>query len=224
MKKNKIIFLLITLFLFLPNVYAEKITVTLDKCVDGDTAKFKKNNKTITARFLAIDTPETKHPKKGEEPYGKEASNFTCNTLKRANKIEIEYDGNKQDKYDRHLVWVFTDDTLLQDEIIKKGYAKVAYLYDDYKYTKTLQDHEKIAKKEKTRNLGRIQNKLLVYHNNNRFFNYNIHIWNQKNKKKNTKQSKKKSKKRNTKSIINYNLCKSFFALFYFPLSTFYNY
>ncbi len=149
MKKNKIIFLPITLFLFLPNVYAEKITVTLDKCVDGDTAKFKKNNKTITARFLAIDTPETKHPKKGEEPYGKEASNFTCNTLKRANKIEIEYDGNKQDKYDRHLVWVFTDDTLLQDEIIKKGYAKVAYLYDDYKYTKTLQDHEKIAKKEK---------------------------------------------------------------------------
>lgn len=142
-------FLLISLFLFLPNVYAEKITVTLDKCVDGDTAKFKMNNKTITARFLAIDTPETKHPKKGEEPFGKEASNFTCSTLKKAKQIEIEYDGNKLDKYDRHLVWVFTDNQLLQDEIIKKGYAKVAYLYDDYKYTKTLQDHEKIAKKEK---------------------------------------------------------------------------
>ncbi len=149
MKKNKIFLLLLSLFLFLPQVHAEKITVTLDKCVDGDTAKFKQNNKTITARFLAIDTPETKHPKKGEEPWGKEASNFTCTQLKKAKKIEIEYDGNKLDKYDRHLVWVFTDDLLLQDEIIKKGYAKVAYLYDDYKYTTILQDHEKIAKKEK---------------------------------------------------------------------------
>lgn len=151
MKKISLLFVL-SFFLFISNVKAnEKIPVTFSKCVDGDTAKFELDKEIITARFLAIDTPETKHPTKGEEPWGKEASNFTCNSLKTAKKIEIEYDSNsdKTDKYDRHLVWIFVDGELLQDNIIKKGYAEVAYLYGDYKYTPILQDHEAIAKKEK---------------------------------------------------------------------------
>lgn len=151
MKKIKFL-LLLSFFLFIPNVTANnKISVTLSKCVDGDTAKFELNGETITARFLAIDTPETKHPTKGEEPWGKEASNFTCESLQKAKKIELEYDSNsnKTDKYNRHLVWIFIDGELLQDNIIKKGYAEVAYLYGDYKYTPLLQDHETIAKKEK---------------------------------------------------------------------------
>lgn len=151
MKKISLLFIL-SFFLFISNVKAnEKIPVTFSKCVDGDTAKFELDKEIITTRFLAIDTPETKHPTKGEEPWGKEASNFTCNSLKTAKKIEIEYDSNsdKTDKYDRHLVWIFVDGELLQDNIIKKGYAEVAYLYGDYKYTPILQDHEAIAKKEK---------------------------------------------------------------------------
>ena len=101
--------------------------------------------------MLAIDTPETKHPSIGEEPWGKEASNFTCEKLKKAKKIEIEYDPNsdKTDKYDRILGWIWVDDQLLQDLIIKEGYAEVAYLYNDYKYTLLLQDHEEIAKANK---------------------------------------------------------------------------
>lgn len=144
--------IIISFFLFAPNIKAsEKIPVTLSKCVDGDTAKFELNHKIITARFLAIDTPETKHPTKGEEPWGKEASQFTCKSLKMAKKIELEYDDDseKTDKYDRHLVWVFVDNQLLQDDIIKNGYAEVAYLYGDYKYTSLLQDHQKVAQKEK---------------------------------------------------------------------------
>lgn len=152
MKKSKFFVMIISFFLFFSNAIASsKVPVILSKCVDGDTAKFELDQEVITARFLAIDTPETKHPQKGEEPWGKEASNFTCDSLKRAKKIELEYDSNseKVDKYDRHLVWVFVDDELLQDHIIKQGYAEVAYLYGDYKYTPLLQDHEAIAKKEK---------------------------------------------------------------------------
>ena len=83
------------------NAFAnEKIDVKYSSCVDGDTAKFIINNKIEKVRFLAIDTPETKHPTKGEEPYGKEASNYTCNKLKNAKTIEIEYDEtNKAEEY-----------------------------------------------------------------------------------------------------------------------------
>lgn len=149
MKKLCIIFLFI-LLPFHANA-KEREFVTLKNCVDGDTATVMLNGEEIKLRFLAIDTPETKHPTKGVEPYGKEASDFTCTSLKTAKSIEIEYDENADilDKYNRHLVWIFVDDVLLQKELVQKGYAKVAYLYDDYKYTALLQAEESIAKSKK---------------------------------------------------------------------------
>lgn len=141
----KTLFSIFISFLFIVNVDAQKLEVTLDKCVDGDTAWFYLDNEEIKARFLAIDTPESTTKK---EAFGKEASDFTCNLLKNANKIEIEYDDNsdKLDKYDRHLVWVFVDDNLLQDLIIKNGLGEVEYLYGDYKYTSILEASEILAK------------------------------------------------------------------------------
>lgn len=146
---KKLIILISLFFIGNTSVYAEeKFEVNLSKCVDGDTAWFINDNKEIKTRFLAIDTPES--TTKVEE-YGKEASDYTCSLLKGATKIEIEYDfnSNKTDKYNRHLVWVFVDGDLLQEKIIQKGYAEVAYLYGDYKYTNKLEEALEVAKKNK---------------------------------------------------------------------------
>lgn len=147
---KKIILIIVCLFINI-EVNAEEIKVKFSKCVDGDTAKFIYKNEEITARFLAIDTPETVHPTIGEEPFGKEASEYTCNELKNAEEIVLEFDKNsdKQDKYDRYLVWVFVDGNLLQKKLINKGYAEVAYLYDDYKYTSELEKQQEKAKEKK---------------------------------------------------------------------------
>jgi len=145
---KKVLFILL-LIISLEIVYAsEKSIVTLNKCVDGDTAWFNLNNEVIKTRFLAIDTPESTNE---IEFFGKESSSYTCNLLMNAKKIEIEYDDNSdlKDKYDRHLVWVFVDDVLLQDLIIKNGYGEIKYLYGDYKYTDVLQNSEIIAKANK---------------------------------------------------------------------------
>lgn len=147
---KKIVFIFLCLFINI-NVFAEEIEVKLSKCVDGDTAKFIYKDEVITARFLAIDTPESVHPTIGEEPYGKEASNYTCSTLEKAEEIILEFDSNsdKTDKYNRYLVWVFVDGKLLQKQLISKGYAEVAYLYDDYKYTDELEKAQEKAKAKK---------------------------------------------------------------------------
>ena len=130
---------------------ASKIEVKYSKSVDGDTAKFELNGEEITVRFLGIDTPETIHPTKGEEPFGREASNYTKQKLENADKIEIEYDQNasKTDKYERALVWVWVDDTLIQEELIKNGLARTYMLQDNYKYAWILQEDEEKAKEEK---------------------------------------------------------------------------
>lgn len=149
MKKVVMIFLFFCLFI--TNVYAERVSVKFEACVDGDTIKVILDDKKTTVRFLAIDTPETVHPTKGEQPFGKEASNYTCDKVKNAKKLEIEYDegSTKTDKYNRALGWVFIDDTLLQKDLVSLGYAKVAYLYGDYKYTEDLKKEESIAKSKK---------------------------------------------------------------------------
>ena len=133
------------------NSNTTKIEVKYSKSVDGDTAKFELDGKEITVRFLGIDTPETVHPTKGEEPYGKEASNYTKGKLENAHKIEIEYDENasETDKYERALVWVGVDDTLLQEELISNGLARTYMLQDNYKYAWMLQENEEKAKEEK---------------------------------------------------------------------------
>lgn len=131
-------------------VYAKE-EVTFSKCVDGDTIKVKVKNKEAIVRMLAVDTPESVHPKKKVEYYGKEASDYTCNLITNAKKIELEYDSNsdKYDKYERLLAWVFVDDYLLQDKLVRNGYAEVAYLYGNYKYIDLLKDHEVLAKQER---------------------------------------------------------------------------
>lgn len=140
---KKIYFLFICFFIFMINCNA---SVKLTKCVDGDTAWFNIDGVNTKVRFLAIDTPESTNE---VEYYGKESSEFTCNSLKNAKTITLEYENNKQDKYNRTLAWIFVDDKLLQSEIIKNGYGEVKYIYDDYKYTDILYENQKYAQKNK---------------------------------------------------------------------------
>lgn len=147
----KKLYIIILLILLLPlSVKANKVNVEFAKCIDGDTARFVINGKEEKVRFLAIDTPETKHPKKKEQPFGKEASTYTCKKIKNAKKIELELEGaNTKDKYGRYLAFVWVDDSLLQKELVEKGLAKVAYLYEQYTYTPILEKAQNRAKKNK---------------------------------------------------------------------------
>lgn len=148
----KKIVLIISIFLFSINyVYADSIKFS--KCVDGDTFKLLIDGKEEVVRLIAVDTPESVKKDTKVEYYAKEASDYTCNILKKAKNITIEYDSNseKRDKYDRLLLWVFVDNKLLQESLIENGYAKVAYLYNDYKYTDILLKKQELAS---SKNIG----------------------------------------------------------------------
>lgn len=149
MKKILFVFLC---FVSLSSVYASsKFKVTLDKCIDGDTARFFINGESRTVRFLSINAPEIAHDDVEEEYYGYESSLYTCKLLSRASIIKLQYDpkSDKVDKYDRVLAWVYVDDVLLQKELVSGGYAEVKYVYDDYLYSNELKELESIAKEKK---------------------------------------------------------------------------
>lgn len=150
---KKIIIIMISIFFIGINYVYAKEEVKFSKCVDGDTLKVIIEDKEYTVRMLSIDTPESVKANTEVEYYGKESSEYTCKKLTNAKKIELEYDekSDKFDKYDRLLAWVFVDNKLLQTELVELGYAKVAYLYDDYKYNDILKTKQELAS---IKNLG----------------------------------------------------------------------
>lgn len=173
---------------------SKKQTAKFVRGVDGDTAKLSVKGKTYTFRFLAIDTPETVKPNTPPAFMGKKASNYTKSALAKAEKIEVQYDGNRTDKYGRKLAWIFVDGQLLQDKLVKKGYARVYYVYGKYKYTNKLRASEKVAKRKK---LGVWKNYKAAFPDSKNSSNKST------TKKKTTKKvstKKKNTKKSNTAS------------------------
>ena len=131
-----------------------KSEVTFVKHIDGDTSKFRINGQVKSVRYLLIDTPETVKPNTPVQPFGKEASTFTKNALTHAHKIQLDFDktGNKGDKYNRTLAYVYVDGKDLNEELVKKGLARVAYVYKPN--TKNEAKYLKAQEYAKNRHLG----------------------------------------------------------------------
>ena len=83
--------------------------------------------------------------------------------------LVIEFDDNsdKKDKYNRYLAWVYVDDSLLEEELVQNGLAKVAYLYGDYSYTDELKKVEEEAKENKVGMYSDVDNSYYTTNKNN---------------------------------------------------------
>lgn len=124
------------------------IPVNLYRVTDGDTVNVLDNNgEALKLRLLLIDTPETVHPNKPVEPYGKEASARLTELLNNADQLYIEYDsGAKTDHYDRQLVYLYADDVNVHEVLLKEGLARVGYIYEQQKYLSDFREAEQHAK------------------------------------------------------------------------------
>lgn len=106
-------------------------THKVKRVIDGDTIELENGEK---VRLIGIDTPETVHPSKDVEYYGKEASDFTKRMLE-GKQVEIEFDIQKRDKYGRLLAYVYLEDgTFINAELLKQGYATISTYPPNVKY------------------------------------------------------------------------------------------
>ncbi|MBS7576607.1 MULTISPECIES: thermonuclease family protein [unclassified Enterococcus] len=107
----------------------ERIRVNLVRVVDGDTLKLSYKNTQFRVRLLIIDTPESVEANHLIMPMGKEVAYYTTKQAAQSKKIEIAFDlGQRKDRFDRYLVYLYIDDKLLQADLLKKGYAIVRYV------------------------------------------------------------------------------------------------
>lgn len=134
---KKIIFFCISLIFLMPNVKAEpaipngnppseKIPATLVKCDSISNVWLKYNDEVKRIHLIAYDSEDG--------ALNKEINDYFCKVLTEANKIEIEYDIESTDKYNRELIFVYVNDILIQENLISKGYGQVNFVKGNYKH------------------------------------------------------------------------------------------
>jgi micrococcal nuclease len=105
--------------------------------VDGDTVRVRIANPpeglgvVETIRMLGVDTPETVHPSRAPERFGKEASAFTRSRLL-GKGVYLAFDWDLRDHYGRLLAYIYTGDGgCFNADIIREGYG---HAYTSYPF------------------------------------------------------------------------------------------
>lgn len=155
LSKDKVIdtFKSVTNFHQQPIQELAKEQVEIVRVVDGDTVVVKFNDGTTEkVRMLLVDTPESVHPTKGAQPFGKEASNYTKKMLAEGKKVTLEIGNPERDKYNRLLGYIWVDGINFNKKLIEEGYARVAYVEPpNTKYLDEFYEAQERAKSQKSR-------------------------------------------------------------------------
>lgn len=122
---------------------------TVTRIVDGDTVVLSTGER---VRLLGVDCPESVHPQKPVQHFGKEASTFTKKHLL-GKRVKLTYDqanaarGHK-DRYGRLLAYIHTEDGWDHcAELIKQGYG-FAYVKFPIERLEEFRRYEKEAREE----------------------------------------------------------------------------
>jgi micrococcal nuclease len=105
-KYSHIIFPLVLIVLFPWVLSNAQNVVRAERVVDGDTLLLTNGE---YVRLIGVDTPETKHPQKPVEYFGKEAYLFTKRIVE-GKEVRLEYDQTRRDRYGRILAYVYLMD------------------------------------------------------------------------------------------------------------------
>ncbi len=93
--------------------------------VDGDTLLLANRAR---VRLLGADSPETKHPSLPPQPWGAEATDFT-RAFVGTKPVLLAFDLERKDKYGRFLAYVYVEDRLLNEELLRSGLARARLGY-----------------------------------------------------------------------------------------------
>jgi micrococcal nuclease len=127
--------------------YAYGVATVL-RVVDGDTLKIEYEGRSESIRLIGIDTPESRINKKARKDaarsdqdigtittMGRQATSYVKGLLRKGDTINIEFDVQKRDKYRRLLGYAYLEDgRMLNEEIIKAGYASIMTYPPNVKY------------------------------------------------------------------------------------------
>lgn len=134
--------------------FVESLTaVTVVRVVDGDTYVVNLDGNETKVRLIGVDTPESVASQEyldrtGKEntEFGKDVSDYMKGMLSEGSILYLEFDVDKYDKYDRVLAYAyFEDGEMVQEHLLKKGFARVMTIEPNVAYSERFVDLEQEA-------------------------------------------------------------------------------
>ncbi len=114
------------------------LSVQVVRTIDGDTIQVCCiNGRREKVRYIGVNTPETKHPRKDVEYFGEEASEAN-RKLVEDKTVVLEFHVEQRDRYGRLLAYVFLKDgTFVNAWLVENGYAQVMTVPPNVKHQNT---------------------------------------------------------------------------------------
>lgn len=89
------------------------------RVIDGDTIELANGQK---IRYIGIDTPESKHPHLKKQCFSQAATDYN-RKLVEDKFVWLERDSKNEDRYGRLLRYVWVDDQLINEVLVREGFA-----------------------------------------------------------------------------------------------------
>ena len=114
------------------------------RVVDGDTIEVNVAGEPYTLRYIGIDTPEIAHSGQPLEPFGPEASSRNSELVLDRD-VRLEKDVSETDYFGRLLRYVWIGDTLINEQLVREGYAHASRYPPDVRHQDRLAAAEREA-------------------------------------------------------------------------------
>jgi micrococcal nuclease len=120
---------------------------------DGDTIAVRCSGRWELVRYIGIDAPETRHPTRGEQPGGREATALN-ERLVRGRWVRLETDVQRRDAHDRLLAYVWVrepgGEVMVNARMLASGHARLLTIPPNVRHVKQF-----IALQQEARRAGR---------------------------------------------------------------------
>ncbi len=125
---------------------AENLTeVTVTRVIDGDTIEVLVDGESYRVRYIGIDAPETGSGYTAFEWLSTEAT-LINESLVGGRTVHLETDVSDTDRYDRLLRYVWVGDTLVNEVLVRLGYARSVAYPPDTRYQDILDEAQSEAR------------------------------------------------------------------------------
>ena len=98
---------------------------TVVRVVDGDTITVRLGERVESVRYIGVNTPELARNGKEEQPGARQA-HAANRRLVEGKRVRLELDVQSRDRYGRLLAYVWIADTMVNAELVRRGFARPA--------------------------------------------------------------------------------------------------
>ena len=119
------------------------------RVVDGDTVQLSDGR---LLRYIGINAPEVRRKVAGRwveapEPFAFAAAEAN-RQLVEGRKVRLEYDVQTRDRFGRLLAYLYVDDAMVNEELVREGLAQPMTIRPDVKYAERFRELAEEARRE----------------------------------------------------------------------------